>query len=235
MHILVVEDEIRVAAFLRQALEEEGHAVDEAHDGETGLNHALGGDFDLVVLDWLLPVRDGRHVCAAIRSAGLTVPILMLTARDAVEDRIAGLDSGADDYLTKPYALGEFLARVRALLRRQTPGVPSVLRVADLVLYPDTRHVVRGSRPIDLSAREFALLDYLMRNAGRTLSRTMIANHVWGFDFDGGSNIVDVYINYLRNKIDRASPCKLIRTVRRVGYCLCGQDCPANPPNGHDE
>lgn len=220
MRILVVEDEVKVAAFVRQALEEEGHAVDVAHDGDAGVNLALSCDYDLLVLDWLLPGRDGQAVCRAVRAARKSVPILMLTARDAVEDRIAGLDGGADDYLTKPFALGEMLARVRALLRRGMGGAAPVLRVGDLTLDPATRRVRRGTADIALSAREYSLLDYLMRAAGRTLSRSLIAEHVWDWDFDGGTNVVDVYINYLRKKIDRGREPKLIHTVRGVGYCL---------------
>ncbi len=220
MRILVVEDEAKVASFIKQALEEEGHAVDTAEDGEAGLAYARGTEYDLLVLDWLLPKRDGLSVCRAVREAGLTMPVIMLTARDGVDDRIAGLDGGADDYLVKPFALGELLARVRALLRRGAPGAPPVLRVGDLSLEPATRHVLRGPRPIHLSAKEYALLDYLMRHAGRTVSRTMITEHVWDFDFDSGTNVVDVYINYLRNKIDRGTDRKLIHTVRGVGYRL---------------
>ena len=220
MRILIVEDEAKVAAFIRQALEEEGHAVDVACDGEAGLQFALDGLHDLLLLDWLLPRRDGLDVCRAVRAAGHSVPILMLTARDAVSDRIAGLDTGADDYLAKPFALGELLARTRALLRRSMPGKPSVLQVGDLTLDPATRRVRRAERDIDLSAKEYSLLEYLMRQAGRTVSRTMITDHVWDFDFDSGTNVVDVYINYLRNKIDRSHAQKLIQTVRGVGYRL---------------
>ncbi len=220
MRILIVEDEAKVAAFVRQALEEEGHAVDVALDGEAGLQFALDGTHDLVLLDWLLPKRDGLNVCRAVRAAGLSVPILMLTARDAVPDRIAGLDTGADDYLTKPFALGELLARTRALLRRGTSSAPTVLQVGDLSLDPATRRVRRAERDIELSAKEYSLLEFLMRQAGRTVSRTMITDHVWDFDFDSGTNVVDVYINYLRNKIDRHSAQKLIQTVRGVGYRL---------------
>lgn len=222
MRILIVEDEAKVAAFVRQALEEEGHAVDVALDGEEGLRFALGGAHDLILLDWLLPRRDGLEVCRAVRTAGHSIPILMLTARDAVADRIAGLDTGADDYLAKPFALGELLARTRALLRRGTPGAPSVLQVGDLTLDPATRRVRRGAQDIELSAKEYSLLEYLMRQAGRTVSRTMITDHVWDFDFDSGTNVVDVYINYLRNKIDRSHEQKLIQTVRGVGYRLAG-------------
>jgi DNA-binding response OmpR family regulator len=220
VRILVIEDETKVAAFIRQALQEEGHAVDLASDGDSGLRLAQASPYDLLVLDWLLPGSDGLSVCLTLRHAGATVPILMLTARDTVADRIAGLDAGADDYLVKPFALGELLARVRALLRRTAPGVATELTIGDLVLTPATRLARRGGRAVFLSAREYALLEYLMRNAGRTLSRSMIAEHVWDFDFDSGTNVVDVYINYLRNKLDRGRSVKLIHTVRGVGYRL---------------
>jgi DNA-binding response OmpR family regulator len=179
--------------------------------------------YDAIVLDWMLPKRDGRSVCATLRQEGKQTPILMLTAKDAVGDRITGLDTGADDYLTKPFALGELMARVRALLRRGATSVP-VLKVADLTLDPITRHVTRGKDDIDLSAREYALLEYLMRNCGKTLSRSLIAEHVWDLNFDTGTNVVDVYINYLRNKIDKQHPRKLIHTVRGVGYRLSLED-----------
>jgi heavy metal response regulator len=218
VRILVVEDEVKVATFIQQALEEEGHAADIVHNGIDGLDLALTTDFDLLILDWLLPGHSGMFVCRSVRQAQRKTPILMLTARDAVADRIAGLDAGADDYLVKPFALGELLARTRALLRRGVPGASPLLTVGDLNLDPVTRRVRRGSREIELSAREYSLLDYLMRNAGRTLTRTMISEHVWNFDFDSGTNVVDVYINYLRNKVDRGQDAKLIQTVRGVGY-----------------
>lgn len=220
MRVLVVEDEIKVAAFVKQALEEEGHAVDTAYDGENGLDLARTADYDLCILDWLLPGCSGLEICQTLRSEGQRLPILMLTARDAVEDRIAGLDTGADDYLTKPFALGELLARVRALRRRGGAAVPAQLTVADLTLNPATRRVRRGDQELWLSAREFSLLDYLMRHAGRTVTRTMLLEQVWDFHFDVGTNVVDVYINYLRNKVDRGHTVKLIHTVRGVGYRL---------------
>jgi len=222
MRILLVEDEAKVAAFVRQALEEEGYAIDVAPDGDSGLRFALSTEYDLLILDWLLPGRDGLQVCRAVRNAASQVPILMLTARDAVDDRVAGLDTGADDYLTKPFALGELLARVRALLRRGPSGLLPELTVADLVLNPATREVRRAGRPILLSAKEYALLEYLMRHAGQTVTRSLITEHVWDFDFDCGTNVVDVYIYYLRGKIDQKHEVKLIHTVRGVGYCLGG-------------
>jgi DNA-binding response OmpR family regulator len=220
MRILVVEDESKVASLVRRALEEEGHSVQVALDGEEGLNLALTTQPDLIILDWLLPGRDGLTICRAIRASGSHTPILMLTARDAIEHRVAGLDSGADDYLTKPFALGELLARVRALFRRGVSPQAPVLAIGDLVLDPATRSVRRGGVEIELSAREFSLLDHLMRNAGKTLTRSMIAERVWGYEFDSGTNVVDVYINYLRNKIDRGHAQKLIHTMRGVGYRL---------------
>jgi len=228
MRILVVEDEIKVATFIRQALEEEGYAADVAHNGSDGLDLALTKDYDLLILDWLLPGQSGVFVCRALRQRQRNTPILMLTARDAVADRIAGLDAGADDYLVKPFALGELLARTRALLRRGLPGATPVITVRDLMLDPTTRRVRRGTREIELSAREYSLLDYLMRNAGRTLTRTMISEHVWNFDFDSGTNVVDVYINYLRNKIDRGQEIKLIQTVRGVGYRISADEGSCN-------
>ena len=215
--ILVVEDEPKLAAFLHNALTEDGYSVDVASDGEDGLRLALTLEYDLVLLDWLLPRRDGESVCRALRAAGKINPVMMLTARDSVDDRITGLDSGADDYLVKPFALGELLARARALLRRGKP-VPDSLQVHDLVLNPTTRQVMRGDCEIALTTKEFALLEYLMRNVGRTLTRAVIAESVWAITFDSGTNVVDVYINYLRNKVDKASDQKLIHTIRGVGY-----------------
>jgi DNA-binding response OmpR family regulator len=220
MHILVVEDEVKVASFLRQALEEEGYTVDVAFDGEAGLAHAQGGEYDLLVLDQLLPHLSGLALCRQLRQTRIETPILMVTARDAVEEKVAGLDAGVDDYLTKPFSLVELLARVRALLRRGRQTQTSVLRVEDLALDPHTRQATRGDRTVELSAREYALLDYLMHNAHRPITRAMIAEHVWGFHFDIGSNVIDVYVNYLRNKIDSDPEHRLIRTLRHIGYQL---------------
>lgn len=218
MRVLIVEDEKKLASFVAQALAEEGYAVDIALNGSEGFSFALGAEFDLIVLDHLLPGMSGREICGVLRGCGSAVPILMLTARDTLEDKVASLDAGADDYLTKPFALEELLARVRALLRRSGQSVAPVLSVDDLTLDPQARVVRRGSRQIDLTAREYALLEYLMRNAGRPITRSMIAEHVWGFDFDTETNVIDVYINYLRNKIDRGASHPLIRTLRGVGY-----------------
>ena len=225
MRILVVEDERKVASFLRQGLEEEGHAVEVATDGATALEQLLGlSGYDLVVLDVMLPKRDGFQVLKSIREHKLRIPVLMLTARDGVADKVSGLDLGADDYLTKPFAFEEFLARVRALLRRGAPQVTPVLKLADLTLDPATRDVVRGGRRITLTAREYALLEYFLRNAGRVLTRPMIAQRVWGLDFDPESNIVDVYVGYLRRKIDGEGERRLLHTVRGAGYKLSAEE-----------
>lgn len=224
MQVLIIEDETKVAGFIRQALEEEGHAVDLASDGGEGFRLAMTVDYDIIILDLLLPERDGLEVCRDLRSSGRRMPILMLTARGALQDKVAGLDTGADDYLTKPFAVAELLARVRALLRRGGVSTLPVLKVEDLELSAATHQARRDGRSIPLSSREYALLDYLMRNAGRVVSREMILEHVWGFDFEGGQNVVDVYINYLRNKIDKNASVKLIRTVRGLGFRIGGSD-----------
>jgi two-component system copper resistance phosphate regulon response regulator CusR len=221
MRILVVEDERKVAKFIRQGLEEEGHAVEVAGDGTTALDLLVGGPpYDLVVLDLMLPGTDGLTVLRTLRERSIETPVLVLTARDALPDRVRGLDLGADDYLTKPFAFEEFLARVRALLRRATARRDPLLRVADLTLDPATRAVTRGRRRIGLTTREHALLEYFMRNAGRVLTRPMIAEHVWGLDFDPESNIIDVYVGYLRRKIDADGEPRLLQTVRGAGYTL---------------
>jgi DNA-binding response OmpR family regulator len=221
MRILVVEDERKVANFIRQGLEEEGHAVTVASDGAEALDR-LGEEstYDLVVLDLVLPKRDGLSVLREFREHRLAMPVLILTARDQVADKVAGLDLGADDYLTKPFAFDEFLARVRALLRRISGQRLAVLQLDDLVLDPATRAVSRGGRRIDLTAREHALLEYFLRSASRVLTRPMIAQHVWGIDFDPESNIVDVYVGYLRKKIDKDAERRLLHTLRGVGYVL---------------
>ena len=219
MQILVVEDEQKVAAFLSQALGEAGYTVAVAHDGASGLHMAQSADFDLIVLDRLLPQMNGLELCRALRGAGSETPILMVTARAALEDKVLGLDSGADDYLTKPFSIDEMLARVRALLRRRGgPHTATMLTLEDLTLDTQTRRAKRGTNEFELSSREYALLDYLMRNARRPVTRAMIAEHVWGFDFDSGSNVIDVYVSYLRRKIDSHAEHKLIRTLRHVGY-----------------
>jgi heavy metal response regulator len=223
MRILVVEDERKVASFIQRGLEAEAHQVDVAHDGDTGLARSLDGQYDLLVLDVMLPGRDGLSVLRELRARRRQLPVLLLTARAGVTDKVAGLDGGADDYLTKPFEVAELLARVRALLRRGTPA-PAVLAVADLRLDPSTRAVTRADRPIDLTAREYALLEYFLRNPGRVLSRALIAQHVWGVSFDTFTNVIDVYVNYLRRKIDADFEPKLIHTVRGAGYVLRGPE-----------
>ena len=221
MRILVVEDERKVAAFVRQGLVEEGHAVEVAANGDAALEAVADGPpFDLVVLDVMLPKRNGLDVLRSLRGLRVQTPVLLLTARDGVADKVAGLDAGADDYLAKPFAFEEFLARVRALLRRGRGGAEPVLRLADLSLDPATRAVLRGRRRITLTAREYALLEYFLRNAGRVLTRPMITQHVWGMDWDPQSNIVDVYVGYLRRKVDADGELRLVQTVRGAGYML---------------
>jgi DNA-binding response OmpR family regulator len=220
MHILVVEDEQRLAALLRRVLTEERHTVDVAHDGEAGYDLAASDTYDLVVLDLMLPKMDGVTVCRQMREDGVKTPVLMLTARGAVEDRVAGLNAGADDYLVKPFAMEELLARVNALLRRRDRDIETAteLRVADLALDLVRHEVRRGDRIIELTAKEFALLEYLMRHPRQVLTRTQITDHVWRYDMDALSNVVDTYIHYLRDKIDRSFSRRLIKTVRGVGY-----------------
>jgi heavy metal response regulator len=220
MHLLVIEDEKKVASFIQRGLEAEHYQADVAYDGETGLTQIFAGDYDVVILDVMLPKRDGLAVLREMRKRNLGVPVLLLTARDTVADKVAGLDLGADDYLTKPFAFEELLARVRALLRRGTPAPAPVLTFADLRLDPVTRQVTRASKRIDLTAKEFALLEFFLRHPGRVLSRALIAQHVWGVDFDTFTNVIDVYVNYLRKKIDADFEPKLLHTVRGVGYVL---------------
>jgi len=218
MRVLVVEDEERIAEFVRNGLGEHGYAVDVARDGGEALDWADIADFDIIVLDVMLPVRDGVDVCRTLRARGLRTPILMLTARDAVEDRVLGLDSGADDYLVKPFAFAELVARLRALTRREPQVRSPVLRLADLVLDSTTREVTRGGRLVDVTTKEYTLLEYPMRNPNQALTRTMIAEHVWNYDFDNATNVIDVHIRNLRRKIDDTFPAKLIHTVRGAGY-----------------
>ena len=220
MRLLLVEDEKKVSSFIKKGLEEEGYAVDLALDGETGLMMGLDGVHDLIILDLNLPGKDGLSVLRELRQTKVTTPVLLLTVRTAIEDKVIGLDTGADDYLTKPFAFQELLARVRALLRRQTEAEAPLLKVADLTLDPARRLVFRGEEKIELTTKEFALLDYFMRNPDRVLTRTMIADHVWDYDFDPMTNVIDVYVNYLRNKIETGHEPKLIHTVRGAGYVL---------------
>ncbi len=218
--ILVVDDEPSICASVQKALERVGYAVDVAHDGEEGLGLAEMEPYDLIVLDVMLPKLDGREVCRRLRSEKRQMPILMLTARDAVEDRVAGLDSGADDYLVKPFAFPELLARVRALLRRSGPVRDPVLRVADLEVDTVTREVRRRGKPVALTSKEYAILEYFVRNANRVLTRTQIAEHIWDYDFVAMSNVVDVYVRYLRRKLGDDREPQLLHTVRGVGYQL---------------
>jgi DNA-binding response OmpR family regulator len=219
MHILVVEDEQRLAILLRRVLTEERHVVDLANDGESGLGLAMTDNYDLVILDLMLPGMDGLEVCRRLRGARIQVPILMLTARGAVEDRVAGLEAGADDYLTKPFAMQELLARVKVQLRHGRAHEPETqLQVEDLTLDLLRHEARRAGRVIQLTAKEFALLEFLMRHPGHVLTRTQIVDHVWEYDMDALSNVVDIYIHYLRDKIDRGFARPLIKTVRGVGY-----------------
>lgn len=220
MRVLVIEDEKKVARFIKRGLEEAGYLVDVATDGEEGLYLAEIDDYDLVVLDLILPRKSGLEVCRELREQGIKVPVLILSARDSVEDKVTGLDMGADDYLTKPFAFSELLARVRALLRRGETMVPVKLQVDDLIMDTVTHTVVRAGKEIKLTSKEYALLEYFMMNPGKVLTRTMLSEHVWDYTFDTFSNVIDVYINYLRNKIDREFEPKLIHTVRGVGYVM---------------
>jgi len=221
MRVLIVEDEPHIAAYIKRGLEEQGYAVDCAATGREALEWATAVAFDLIVLDVLLPEGDGLSVCRTLRARQVRTPLLMLTARDGVDDRVAGLDAGADDYLVKPFALKELLARLRALLRRGADAPKSpVLAYADLTLDTATHRVARGDRPIALTAKEFAVLECLLREPGRVFTRTSIAEHVWNYSVFNQSNVVDVYIRNLRRKIDDASPLKLLQTVRGAGYRL---------------
>jgi len=220
MRILIVEDEKKVASFVKRGLEEEQYAVDVAYDGEEGLYMAINNPYDLLILDIMLPKKDGLQVVKELRAKDITTPILCLTAKDKVEDVVAGLDSGSDDYLAKPFAFAELVARVRALLRRPSQDRGAEIVFADLRLDPVAHKVWRGDKEIILTAKEYALLEYFMRNPNKILTRTMIAEHVWDYNFDSFTNIIDVYVNYLRKKVDKDYDKKLIHTVRGVGYVL---------------
>ena len=220
MKILVVEDEKKVAGFIKRGLEDDNYRVSVAYDGLDGFKQAREGDYNLVIMDMMLPKKDGMEVVRELRETGNRVPVLMLTARDNMEDIVSGLDAGSDDYLTKPFAFAELLARVRALLRRGELDRGAEIHFSDLRLDPVSHKVWRNSKEIDLTSKEYGLLEYLMRNPNTILSRAMIAEHVWDYAFDSFTNIIDVYVNYLRKKIDRDFPTKLIHTVRGQGYIL---------------
>jgi heavy metal response regulator len=220
MKILLVEDEKKVASFIKRGLEEEHFTVDVAYDGESGEFMALTSEYDLIILDILLPKKNGFEVLKSLRANGIQTPILILTAKGSIDDKVEGLNSGADDYLTKPFAFAELIARIRSLLRRTSSEKSNIIKVADLEL--DTvKHIAkRGEKIIELTAREYSLLEYFMRNKGRVLTRTMIAEYIWDYHFDTGSNIIDVYVRRLRKKIDEGFPKKLIHTIRGVGYII---------------
>jgi two-component system OmpR family response regulator len=220
VRILVVEDEVRMASLLRRGLLEEGHAADVARTGDDAIWMAQAVEYDAIVLDLMLPGLDGVEVCRAWRRNGVWAPVLMLTARDGVEDRVAGLDAGADDYLVKPFSFAELLARLRALVRRGAPERPAVVEVGDLRLDPATRQVWRGDAEIALSGKEFALLETFARRPGQVLTRLQLLEHAWDYAYENRSNVVDVYVRYLRDKIDRPFGCESIETVRGVGYRL---------------
>jgi DNA-binding response OmpR family regulator len=225
MRLLVVEDEKKLAAFIKRGLEKKcGHAVDVVHDGEEGLVYGMAVDYDLIILDIMLPRRDGLSVLRELRVKAVKTPILLLTAKATIESKVEGLDSGSDDYLTKPFDLRELVSRVNALLRRNSVDQPVQLTIADLTLDPVKRIARRGERALELTAREFSLLEYLMRKKGHALSRSQIMDHVWSGEFEGTSNIVDVYIKYLRGKVDLPGSTKLIHTVWGVGYRLGDND-----------
>lgn len=221
MRVLIVEDEKKMASFIERGLKEEGYAVDVAYDGETGWEYVSANDYDMVLLDWMLPRMNGLELCAKMRRDGIRVPVIMLTVRDTVQDKIRGLDEGADDYLTKPFVFEELLARIRALMRRpQKIEEKTLLQCGDLSLDLITRKVFIGTEQVSLSQKEFALLEYLMRFKGEVVSRSQIAEHVWDLHFDPMSNTIDVYINFLRKKIDCPQKKSRIETVRGAGYRL---------------
>lgn len=218
MRILIIEDEQKIINFIKRGLEAEYYTVDFALDGEDGYFKALNEGYDLILLDVMLPKMNGFELTKKIRERGVKTPILILTARDAVEDKVKGLDAGADDYLPKPFSFDELLARTRALLRRTATEKSNIIKISDLKIDTASHEVVRGNQKINVTSREYTLLEYLARNKNMVLSRTRIAQHVWGYDFDTRTNIVDVYIRYLRKKIDEGFDKKLIQTVRGAGY-----------------
>ena len=231
MNVLLVEDDSTIADFVEKGLKEAGFAVDHAADGRDGLELALAGRYDVAIVDLMLPGMDGLSLIDALRARGVRTPLLILSARRSVDDRVRGLQAGGDDYLTKPFAFAELLARVQALIRRASGAAePTRLTVADLSLDLLTRHVTRGDQGLDLRPREFALLEYLMRNAERVVSKMSILSHVWGYNFDPNTNVIDVLVSRLRDKIDRPFPVKLLHTVRGVGYVLRSPASAPQPP-----
>ena len=224
MRVLIVEDEPKMALFLKQGLEEQRYAVDTAADGEEGLHWAINFPYDLIILDVMLPKIDGLELCRQLRDRRITAPILMLTARDTIDDRVQGLDAGANDYLIKPFAFRELLARVRALLRRETPHSSATLSIGELTLDTVTHRARRGDQYIELTAKEYELLEFMMLHPNHVLSRTVIAEHIWNYDYSPESNVVDVYIRYLRRKIDDGYEAKYIHTIRGSGYQLADPD-----------
>ena len=220
MRLLIVEDEKKVAGFIKKGLEEETYAVDVAYDGEEGFHLAELNQYDMIILDLMLPKMDGLEVLTRLRDKKVNIPILLLTAKDAVEDKVTGLNKGADDYLTKPFAFSELLARVRSLLRRGQAETKTELKVSDLSLDLVSHKVNRNGEEIELTGKEYSLLEYFMRNEGKVLTRTMIAEHVWDYNFDTFTNVIDVYVNHLRKKIDKKYPVKLLHTLRGIGYVM---------------
>ena len=224
MRLLLVEDEMKVARFISQGLKEHNYIVDVANDGEMASELAYVEDYDLIIVDLMIPKKNGIRLIKELRLNGKTAPILILSAKDSIEDKVKGLDLGADDYMTKPFAFSEFLARIRSLLRRNQEKVSPLLQIADLTLNPSTRDVSRGGIHIFLSNKEYSILEFMLRNAGRVLSRTLILERVWMDAYNVGTNVVDVYINHLRNKIDKNFDLKLIHTIYSVGYMIKGDE-----------
>lgn len=221
--ILVIEDEKKVLKLLKDGLEAENYVVDTAMDGEIGFVLASSNNYDIIILDILLPKKDGVTILKEMRSAGINTPVLLLTAKSSVEDKVEGLDCGADDYLTKPFSYAELLARIRSLLRRGYTEKPTMLAVEDLKLDLVAHRAIRGDKIIELTRREFALLEYFMKNVNRVLTRSMISEHIWNYNFDTGTNVIDVYVNHLRSKIDDGFEKKLLHTVRGIGYVFKGE------------
>ena len=224
MKILIIEDEKNMAKYLKKGLEENSFAVDLAYDGTDGLHRATHETYDLILLDIMLPECDGKAILEKVRDIGIRTPVIFLTAKDSINDKVHGLDTGADDYMVKPFSFSELLARIRACLRRTRNNIRTILKVRDLTLDPITRKVFKGKQRIELTPVEFSILEYLMQNSGRVVTRTMISEHVWDTNFESFSNVVDVHISKLRSKMDKDFDDKLIHTVRRVGYVLEKQD-----------